>query len=183
MNKTVLLLIMATLAASGCVSNSPQNEDSSLLGDNSVTTFTSGDENFTMTAEADNQSETYDLIVEQKSNITRNMMFSRYESVNITSGFMCKMLQQIAYNYSAMSNSGDSEGLSETDELSKGLDSGEDESEIPGWVFEDFTAEQVRYTLIDKSNSEVVASCAPTEDELNQDIRIEPDSENSRGIS
>lgn len=182
MNKTIILLIVAIVAISGCTSQNPDSANNQ-NGD-SVTTFTEGNESFRMTVRANNNTQTYDFAIESEENVTGNEYFSRYDSVNLTSEFSCAFAQQIAYNYSSFSNIGESSGLEESEDLSEGLDSSSEQesSEIPSWVFQEFEPEKVSYTLTSKSTSEELASCQPTEDELNIDINIEPGSENSEGL-
>jgi hypothetical protein len=187
MNKTALLFLATVIAVSGCVSNtSGQNLDMANNQDNSgpltdsdtTNTFTREDEDSTTTVKTYNSSETYDLTVEQKDEITGDKHFNRYETVNMRSRIVCGFIQQIAYNYSELSdtmNSG-SGGLSE------GLGSSED-SEIPQWVFEDFEADQVRYTLVSETNGEELSSCEPTEEEINLEVKIERGSANSEGLA
>ena len=214
MNKSALIIMAAALAVSGCVSSNgdvnPQNNSEdvdnhqntegpsdggdSLLGDDSKTTFTRGDENMTMKLTVDNSTETYDFTIEQSQNVTGNEYFSRYASVNLSARVMCGLTQQIAYNYSNLSSEtgDDSSGLGGDNELSEGLGSSEEDedSEFPSWPFEMFEADEAEYTLTDKGTSEVLASCEPTEQELNVQLNVEKDeelepsgSENSEGIS
>jgi hypothetical protein len=215
MNKSALIIMVAIVAVSGCVSSngdvnpqnnsedvdnrqntdSPSDGGESLLGDDSVTTFTRGGENMTMKLTVDNSTETYDFTIEQSQNVTGNEYFSRYASVNLSARVMCGLTQQIAYNYSNLSSEtgGDSSGLRGDSELSEGLGSSEEDgdSELPSWPFEMFEADEVEYTLTDKGTSQVLASCKPTrEEEANIEINIEQetdtettDSENSEGLS
>jgi hypothetical protein len=203
----IIVLFALAVVASGCTDTSTTNpdvngtsptedvesnqgngdnsdNDESLLGGNSVETYTTGDENLSMTVETDNNSETYDLIIEQKDVIEGNEYFSEYDAVNLSASIMCGLVQQIAYNYTALSDRGETSGLGGDNQLSEGLggsDSSE-ETELPQWAFEDFEAEKVEYTLKDRKNSEV-ASCQPTEDNLNIELNIEPNSENAEELS
>lgn len=168
--------MVAIVAIAGCTSQNPdsannQNEDS-------VTTFTEGNESFRMTVKANNNTQTYDLAIESEENVTGNEYFSRYDSVNLTARITCGFAQQIAYNHSSFSNIGESEDLS----VGLGSSSDEESSEIPSWVFQEFETGKVSYTLTSKSKSEELASCEPTEDKLNIDMNIEPESEDSDGL-
>lgn len=206
--------MVAIVAVSGCVSSngdvnpqdnsedvdnsqntdSPSDGGSSLLGDDSETTFTRGDENMTITLTADNSTETFDFTIEDRENITGGEYFTSYGAVNWSARFMCGLTQQMAYNYSNFSSEtgDDSSGLGGDDELSEGLGGSEEDedSELPSWPFEMFKADEVEYTLTDKRTSEVLASCNPTREELNIEINMEQetdteatDSENSEGLS
>jgi hypothetical protein len=195
MNKTTILLALVVVAASGCVSdstspnqdaNNPESNDNSPMNQDSVTTYTRGNESMKFILEADNSSEIFDFRIEQEGNITGNQYFSRYDSVNLTARVMCGAAQQIAYNYSNFASESQSSGIESSNTLSEGLSSSEqnsEDSELPEWVFEEFEAEDVGYTLTEESTSEEIATCEPTRENLNLDIKIEQTSENSEGLS
>ena len=188
MNKTALLFLATVVAVSGCASSmagqnpdvaNNEGESGPLPNSDAANTFTMEDGDSTMTVKAYNSSETYDLTVEQKDEITGDEYFSRYETVNMRSRIVCGFIQQIAYNYAELSDTMES---SESGGLSEGLAPSEG-SEIPQWVFEEFEADQVRYTLISETDSEELASCEPTEEDINLEIKVERGSANSEGLA
>jgi len=180
----IILLLVSVVVVSGCTDSTANSEQDTEEYSTTLYNGTSG--NMTMRLMVNNNTETYDVTIKHTSrNMNGNGFISRYDNVEDTASLLCGAAQQFTYNYSEISDETDrtlSEALANTGDSK--------DSELPQWTFEDFEPDTVRYTLTDVATSRQLASCEPTEQELNIRINVEKDeeaegsiSENSEGLS
>jgi len=171
MDKYLLFLFVAVVAASGCVSDSGQSGESGNDFGDSVARYTVDYADTEMALTANNDTGEFDFVWREKSNVTGNEVFSRYEAANVTARVSCGFVQDISYNYSETWGNPETSNLGGFAELENGLGSRVG-NRIPKWTFEELDADEVEYKLIQKNSSNVVASCQPDRDNLNLEINI-----------
>lgn len=182
LKKTTIILLAVVLAASGCISNTKDQspQETSESGNDAVTTFTSENENSTITLKTNNDTRTFEFTYKQRYDVSSSESMSKYQIARFSAGLGCTLSQQVAYNYSNLKeNIGDYELK---DNQFTAIIRGE-ESAIPIWPFKKFEAEKAEFELVDKEGSDLVASCQPTEEELNLEMNIESNSENPGNLS
>lgn len=173
MDKSLVLLFVFIVAASGCVSDSGQGSESrDGLESDSVFRYTVEDGDTWMALSGNNDTGEFDFEWRQKSNVTGNELFTRYESANLTATVACGFVQDISYNFSETWGNPETENLGGFSELENGLGP-EVGNRIPKWTFEELEADKVEYKLIQKGSSNVVASCQPNRDDLNLEIDVD----------
>ena len=94
------MLFVFVLAASGCVSDSGQRSESGDgLESDSVFRYTVEDGDTWMALSENNDIGEFDFEWREKSNVTGNELFTRYESANLTATVACSFVQDISITF------------------------------------------------------------------------------------
>ena len=163
MSKWLVVLLVAVLASSGCVSgDNPQNsanvDTNQGVKDSTVETYTESSDNTTITVKVDHSTESYNFSHELRKKYTSSEFFSRYEALNMTAYVGCDWIQGLTYENAEFTEKW---GLSSED------------SDIPGKILKNYEPNSVKSIYFNEDKSKKLASCKPTQNNLNVEILVD----------